>query len=132
MLPTFVRHFELRWAIGEEPFSGTERSDMAGYCRFSADDEEAGAIADEEAILMLTDAWPAPVLSMVSSEAFASSVTWSLDFVSPLPREPIGEHWFYHASVLAAHNGYAQTVATLWAPSGRAAARSRQLVALFA
>ena len=135
LIPNFIQHFDIRWAIGQRPYSGADSSEIGGWCRLVDPDTTADGDrdreADEEAILMLVDAWPPAVLPMLSGFAPGSSVTWSIDFVAPLPRESTRDWWFYQARALAAHGGYAQTEATLWAPSGHTAAVSRQLVAVF-
>lgn len=128
LTPSFTRYFRLLWALGAFPFAGDSSAHIGGYCAF----RESSRAADACDVLGLLDAWPAPVLSMLSQPAPASSVTWTVDFVAPSYGDAsVSEAWPYEARAVAAGEGYAQTEAWLFSPLGQPIARSTQLVAVF-
>lgn len=129
--PEFTQHFDYRWTTDGIPFSGTDTSALAGWCRFREPEPKLDAV---ELALALTDAWPVSVLSMLKQVAPASTLTWNLELVAPpheaAPADPNG-WWYYDAHADAARDGYVQAGARLWTPEGDLAVVSRQLVALF-
>jgi acyl-CoA hydrolase len=125
--PEFIRHFALRWTIGQAPFTQARDPEVGGWCRFRADQ----GLGDEEAVLALIDAWPAPVLPLLDRPAPASSATWSVAFLDFPLTSPSDGWWLFHARTVGSASGYAQTQATLWSPERRAVAISQQLVAVF-
>jgi len=125
--PTFTQHFAFRWTIGQTPFSQAEDAEIGGWCRFRADE----GLGDEEVVLALVDAWPAPVLPLLKQPAPSSTVTWSLGFLDQPFTAPSDGWWLFHSRTIGAGSGYAQTSATLWSPDRRAVATSQQLVAVF-
>jgi acyl-CoA hydrolase len=125
--PTFTQHFALRWATGSPPFAGATEARFSGYAAL----REPSGPADEEVILALVDAWPAPVLSLLDRPAAASSVTWAVDFLGDASAHDAREPFFFRAETDGARDGYASVRGLLHAPDGRAVARSSQLVAVF-
>ena len=128
LVPAFTRHFGYRWTGGGLPYSGSEESVIHGWCRFV----ERAERTTEEWILGLVDAWPAPVVSMMSTPAPASTMTWGVDFVRVEPEAPTDDWWLFESRTEQARGGYAQTRAALWSPAGDLAAVSRQTVAYYA
>lgn len=128
--PKFARHFSVRWGIGERPFAGTDQREMGGWIRFCEPQPEIG----EAQLLGLVDAWPPAVLPMLTPEqmAPASSLTWSIDFIQPLPRLGPEDWVLYRAVVDHVRDGYNQAHAHVWSRSGQLIALSRQTVAVFA
>lgn len=124
--PAFTRHFEYRWTTGGLPFTGSDTPVLGGWVRLAAPTRP-----DHAAVLALADAWPAPVLPLLTTVAPASTVTWMVDFVRPVPAAAPDEWWRYEADTVAASGGYASVHARLWAPDGGLVAVSRQLVAEF-
>jgi acyl-CoA thioesterase len=129
LTPAFTRHFDYRWALGELPFSGKGGHEIGGWIRF----RERIDCLTEEWLVALADAWPTPVLSMLTAPAAASSLTWEMGFVH-LDRLSCVEAgwWCYRAEVDSAEMGYVHERATIWDPQGRLAAYSRQTAAVFA
>lgn len=123
--PTFTQHFDYRMCEGDLPFSGSTRATMGGYLTLTA---TAAARPSVEAIVAMTDAWPAPVMPLGDRPFPASSVRMSVVMAEPLPAEP-GEFWFRSECVSAAH-GYATVVGTLYA-GDTPLAWMEQLVAAF-
>jgi len=88
---------------------------------------------DAAALLSLVDAWPPPELTTQDRPYPLSSVTWQINLLTVLPNDgiPPDAWWFYDSKTTWADGGYSDSQATLWAPDGRPAANSRQLVAEF-
>jgi len=129
LTPAFTRHFAYRWALGELPFSGQGGKEIGGWIQF----RESTDCLSEEWLVALADAWPSPVLSMLTAPAPASTVTWELGFVH-LERETCTENdwWGYHCAADSAEKGYVHERAAIWDPGGRLAAYSRQTATVFA
>jgi acyl-CoA thioesterase len=125
--PVFTRHFDWRWAIGSLPFAGVPDREMGGWIRFR---ERQPAIAEGH-LLGLIDAWPPAVLPMMTIRAPASSLTWTVDFIQPLPAIRWDQWVLYRAWVDHGRDGYGQVGAHIWGPGGDLIAVSRQTVAVF-
>lgn len=125
--PEFIRGFSLRFALGNPPFVGGGEPHIGGWCRFRRDEGPA----DAEALLSLVDAWPAPVLPLMTVPAPASSITWSIDLLADATDRRADGWWLYEAKAVAAAEGYVQANAWLWDADGRAVARSTQTVAIY-
>lgn len=125
--PEFTRRFQYRFAIGSGPYSGVESREMGGWCRFRDTSEPV----TEEHVLSLVDAWPAPILPMMKEPAPASSVTWVLDFIQPMPEALSSDWWLFRSEVDHAGHGYGQFDAALWSPEGRLVALARQTFVVF-
>lgn len=128
VVPEFLQHLQLAFAIGRPPFSGAGEGVHGGWMQLHSP-HDAGGLAE---VLLLGDAWPPTVLQMLQQPAPASSLTWTLDFVvDPRTVQP-AQAWRYLASTDACADGYAQTQAKLWDGAGRLVAISRQTVTVFA
>jgi acyl-CoA thioesterase len=129
LTPAFTQHFAYRWALGELPFSGKGGKEIGGWIQF----RESMECLCEEWLVALADAWPTPVLSMLTAPTPASTVTWELGFVH-LDRHTCSENdwWGYHCTADSAEKGYVRERATLWDPEGKLAAYSRQTTTVFA
>lgn len=129
MTPTFIKHVDWRWTTANFPGMGGDEAKLSGWCRFRDEATPIGLLNP----IALMDAWPSPILSVVSGKAFASSITWMLNIVED-PGELAGDPqawWFYRAEVSAARAGYAESDAELYSSDGRLIATGRQLVAEF-
>ncbi|NOY26737.1 MAG: thioesterase family protein [Oligoflexia bacterium] len=126
--PAFTQHLDYRWASGVFPFSASDRAEAMGWVRLRDDHpvDIAGALA-------LADAWPAPVLALLHSPAAASTVTWMVNVITPLPVGGIAPEgwWRFKSQAGSTANGYADVTGSLWAPNGELVLESRQLVAEF-
>jgi acyl-CoA thioesterase len=129
LTPSFTRHFVFRWALGELPFSGKGGCEIGGWIQF----RERSDCLTEEWLVALADAWPTPVLSMLTAPAAASSLTWEMGFVH-LDRPVCVENawWCYRSTVDSAEQGYVHERGAIWDPQGRLAAFSRQTSTVFA
>ncbi|MCB9558090.1 MAG: thioesterase family protein [Deltaproteobacteria bacterium] len=124
--PVFTQQFAYRFTDGAFPFTGADSASFAGWCRF----RNASGPATAEAMAMLVDAWPPPLLSMLAAAAPSSSVQWSMQLLAT-PNAALDDWWFFAAETRQAGGGYGCCTATLWDPDGVAVARSVQLVAVF-
>ena len=129
MTPSFTRHFDYRWAEGELPFSGKGGDLIGGWINF----REATDCLTEEWLVALSDAWPTPVLAMLTGPAAASTMTWAMEFVH-LNRDSCSENewWAYRCTVDSAEKGYVQERSAVWDPEGALALFSRQTTTVFA
>jgi len=129
LTPAFTRHFAYRWALGELPFSGRGGKEIGGWIQF----REPTECLTEEWLVALADAWPTPVMGMLSAPVPASTVTWELAFVH-LDRDTCSENdwWGYHCTADSAEKGYVHERGAIWDPGGRLAAYSRQVSSVFA
>jgi acyl-CoA thioesterase len=129
LTPAFTRHFDYRWALGEMPFSGKGGNEIGGWIRFG----ERTDCLTEAWLVALADAWPTPVLSMLTAPAAASSLTWEMGFVHLDRRSCVeADWWCYHSTVDSAEKGYVHERGAIWDPQGRLAAYSRQTTTVFA
>jgi acyl-CoA thioesterase len=125
--PQFVRHIQLRWAVGTHPYTGQREPRSTIFARMR--DRHCSA---EDALIALADAIPTPVLSMLDQPAPASSLNWMLEILgdpAQLDRDgwcQIGTH------VRAAADGYLSQTSILWGPDGHAFCVSHQSVVIFA
>lgn len=126
--PECFRHFDLRWALGGMPFTGTASREVGGYVQLR---EPGSEVLDVTRLLALADAWPPAVLPHLTRPTPGSSLTWTIEFVHPLPVLRGDDYLRYRAVIEHARDGYGHTAATLWSPSGELVAISRQTVTVF-
>jgi acyl-CoA thioesterase len=127
--PEFTRYLAMRWAVGGMPFSNTPSREMGGYVRLRG--EEQVSEVTESHLLALVDAWPPAVLPFLKSPAPGSSLTWTIEFVQPVPKLTTDQWCQYLATIEYARDGYGHIAAQLWTPSGELVALSRQTVTVF-
>lgn len=121
--PVFTKHFDYGFAVGDFPFTGSQRGELGGYCRHKTPADGVAAVAG------LVDGWPGSVLPMLSGPSPASTVRWSLHLAGDDPMDGDAWHW-YHATTVMAAGGYATSAARLWR-EGRLIAWSEQLFVVF-
>ena len=128
--PEFTRYLAMRWAVGGMPFSNNKSRQMGGWVRLREHEPVEDLTATH--LLALVDAWPPAVLPHLSAPAAGSSLTWTIEFVQPLPTLTTLDWCMYHAEVEHARDGYGHIAAELWSPAGELLALSRQTVTVFA
>lgn len=124
--PAFTQHFSMRWAEGQFPFTGAPEPRTVIHVA-----HREPQMHGEGHIIALADTVPSPGLSMLKKLAMASSMTWTLELLDHDFETAAGEHWRMDTEVTAAANGYMAQSASLWSPSGKLAALSRQSVVVF-
>ena len=125
--PAFTQHFELRWAVGNPPFSGDTEPHSMIYARLR--DRECGA---EDALLALADVIPTPVLSMLTTPAPASSLSWMLEVLRDPAHLDLHGWCVIDTHVRAGTDGYLSQTSVLYGPDGHAYSVSHQTVGVFA
>lgn len=125
--PQFVRHLQLRWAVGLPPYSGHDQPHSTIFARLR--DRRCTA---EDAVIALADSIPTPVLSMLRRPAPVSSLNWMLEFVRD-PSQLDRDGWCrIGTDVRAGSGGYLSQTSVLWGPDGHAYGVSHQTVGVFA
>lgn len=127
--PEFMRHLSMGWAVGAFPFTGRGTREMGGWVRLAGEVEEQPLT--ETHLLALVDAWPPALLPLLKKPTSGSTLTWTVEFVQPLPQASTLEWCQYLAVIEHARDGYGHVAANLWAPNGELIAISRQTVAIF-
>ena len=127
--PEFMRHMSMAWAVGALPFTGRGTREMGGWVRFAGDVKDEPLT--ETHLLALVDTWPPALLPLLSKPTAGSTLTWTIEFVQPLPQVSTLEWCQYLAVIEHARDGYGHVAANLWAPNGELVAISRQTVAVF-
>ncbi len=127
--PEFTRHLVMRWGVGGLPFSGNTSREMGGWVRQRGGVEREPLTVAHQ--LALVDAWPPAVLPHLKSFAPGSSLTWTIEFVQPLPAVDTHDWCQYRAVIEHARDGYGHCAAALWSAQGELLALSRQTVTVF-
>ncbi|HSC81975.1 MAG TPA: thioesterase family protein [Pseudomonas sp.] len=127
--PEFTRFLAMRWGLGGMPFTSTPSRDMGGWVRLRSD--VSYDQVTETHLLALIDAWPPAPLSHLSKPAPGSSLTWTVEFVQPVPKLTTHDWCQYRAEIEHARDGYGHIAARLWSPSGELLALSRQTTVVF-
>ncbi|WP_434456102.1 thioesterase family protein [Stutzerimonas urumqiensis] len=127
--PEFTRYLAMRWGVGGLPFSGNRSREMGGWVRLRG--EVVREPVTEAHLLALVDAWPPAVLPHLNRFAPGSSLTWTIEFVQPMPAVDTHDWCQYRAVIEHARDGYGHCAAAMWSPKGELIAISRQTVTVF-
>jgi acyl-CoA thioesterase len=124
--PNCIRHYQVRWAKGQPPFTGAEDPGAVIYARTAADRPYS-----ESEFLGLTDVIPTPLISLRTQPGPASSMNCALELIRP--EVVYGRRcWLRFDSELHdAHSGYAWQSAHIYDEVGTLLAISHQSVAVF-
>jgi len=124
--PEFIRHLQLRWAIGRVPYTGHDEPHSTIFARL----RDPGCNA-EDTLIALADSIPTPALSMLERPAPATSINWMLELIGD-PTLLDREQWsLVGTDVRAGADGYLSQTSVLWGPGGHAFSVSHQSVAIF-
>ncbi|WP_217473808.1 acyl-CoA thioesterase [Stutzerimonas stutzeri] len=129
MAPEFTRYLAMRWGVGGLPFTGNTSREMGGWVRLRGDVAREPVTVSH--LLALVDAWPPAVLSHLKHFAPGSSLTWTIEFIQPMPQLDTHDWCQYRAVIEHAQDGYGHCAAALWSPTGELVALSRQTVTVF-
>jgi len=124
--PAFAQHFDLRWAEGAWPFSGSSSNKLKVYVR-----HRDPAALTESHVIALVDGIPSVILQMLSTPVPSSSLTWTLQFLKHDFGFVSDAWWRIDAEVDSAAEGYSCESSVVFDPSGAPAVLSRQMVAVF-
>lgn len=128
LTPDFLQHFQMRYADGMPPFSGSAVPDFSGYMGFRTPPQAMSTAA----LIALVDTWPPSVLPMLKKPAPASSLTWTMELLDDPGSRPADTLWQYRVKTDQSSDGYGQSQATIWDGEGKAVALSRQTFTVFA
>lgn len=123
--PLFVDNFDVRWAIGDPPFSGSDRALVGGWIRLPEPRRVDDLLATQ-----YTDAFPPPVFSRLAAPpAYAPTVDLTVHFREPLPAPDMADDDYVLATFRSrlTHQGFFEEDGELWSPGGRLLVQSRQL-----
>ena len=124
-VPPFLKNFDMRWAFGDFPFTGSEHAVLGGW--FRLDEPE---IADDAAVAALMDAW-APAIFPVATEPWfiAPTLDLTIHFRTALPVAGAAAEDYYlgRFSSKLIHEGFFEEDGELWTKDGALIAQSRQL-----
>lgn len=129
VVPNFTQHYEMRWAVGDMPMSGSKTAKMGAWVRYRSEE-----LFTEAHLVAMMDVLPPAVLPMFTEMKPISSLTWHLEILSDLNAEDARDaegFWYFDVEATATANGYSQQEATLYTPTGRAIAYSQQTIAVF-
>jgi acyl-CoA thioesterase len=124
--PSFLQHFDFRWAEGARPFSGTSLRTSKIYVR-----HKDPAPLTESHVVAMIDCIPSAILQLLSAVVPSSSLTWTLQFLRHDYSFAPQAWWRIDAEVNSAGNGYSCESCMLLDPNGVPAAFARQMVAVF-
>ncbi|HEX5793939.1 MAG TPA: thioesterase family protein [Rheinheimera sp.] len=127
--PEFTYHFDYRIVHGTLPFAGSTQHSLGGDIRMAGSESQQAGILE---LLALVDAWPPVSLTLLNQPAPASSLTWTIEFITHDLPFANTDWWRYFAEIEYGADGYHHIAAKLWQPDGKLAAISRQTVTLFA
>ena len=125
--PKFLRHLDLARVEGGLPFTGSNKSHIHGWMRFT----QAPQKITDAHVIALIDAWPPTTLQMLRWPAPASTMCWNIEFIHPHSEFSPTDWFAYQANTRQAAHGYGHTEANIWDSQGELIAISRQTVALF-
>jgi acyl-CoA thioesterase len=124
--PAFAQHFDLRWAEGAWPFSGSSLNKSKIYVR-----HRDPAALTESHVVALVDCIPSVILQMLRTPVPSSSLTWTLQFLKHDYGFAPDAWWRIDAEVDSAAEGYSCESCVVLDPNGAPAVLSRQMVAVF-
>lgn len=115
--------YEQRWALGDPPFSGSERAEAGGWLR-TEDAREVDALL----ATAFADGWIPPLFALADEPGSLAvpTVELTVHLHGGLPR-PAGEWVLAHFRSPVAVGGYVEESGELWSRDGRLLARVRQL-----
>jgi acyl-CoA thioesterase len=124
--PAFAQHFDLRWAEGAWPYSGSSLRKSKIYVR-----HRDPAALTESHVVALVDCIPSVIVQMLNTPAPSSSLTWTLQFLRHEYGFAPDAWWRIDAEIDSAADGYSCESCVVLDPSGAPAVLSRQMVAVF-
>lgn len=128
LMPQCYQNFDLAWAEGGYPCSGSEQPDFGGWFRFT-DKFGQGDMSTAEFIALL-DIWPAGAFTVLKVPAPGSSLSWHVTLLDSVNYQRLD--WFkYKVFTDHAENGYASEYAHIWDSNDHLIAISRQTVTIF-
>lgn len=125
LMPVFAQHLAFRYVGGAAPYQGADTARIGLWMRFRA----PPPALDESDLVGLLDAAPPAVLCRATAPRPASTVTFQLHLLRPVPPDPAA-WWYLDARSRVTAEGWSDEELTLFSADGRAVAIGRQLVAV--
>ena len=127
LTPAFFRNFHARWAIGDPPFTSSDRALSGGWIRLAEPH-----VMDAVALAAIADAWVPSVFSRLSQPLPTPTVDITVHFRRSLP-VPGAQADDLYLSVFrggVAADGFFVEDGEIWSERGELVAQSRQLAVL--
>jgi acyl-CoA thioesterase len=123
-IPAFLRNFDMRWNMGQPPFSGADEAMLGGWIRM-----RDNCIADAPTIACFLDAWAPAVFPRATEPVVAPTIDLTMHFRAPFPLPGAGAEDYYlgRFSSTLGRDGFFEEDGELWSPDGKLIAQSRQL-----
>lgn len=125
--PEFIQYADQRFVRGGYPFSGQREPRSQTWVRYPAE-----PATTESVLIAIADTIPSPAIHTLKKFAIASSMTWTLEFLTSNFTAAPDAWWLMDAEASSASDGYVFQTATLWSSDQRAIALSRQSAVVFA
>jgi len=119
-----TERYEMRWAIGGLPFSGTDEAVAGGWIRFAEPE-----VVDAAAMVALSDAWLPPLFTRVSRFLAVPTVDLTVHVRGPAPDGYDDWCLVVFRSSMAA-DGFVEEDGQIWTRDGTLLAQSRQLAVM--
>jgi acyl-CoA thioesterase len=126
-LPSFTGRFDYRWAIGDPPFSGSERAQAGGWIRLAEPRP-----MDSLLVVAFLDGWVPAVFPRLTHLEVVPTVDLTIHFRARLPLPDAAKQDFA-LGVFTSHfatGGFLEEDGELWSANGVLLAQSRQLAIL--
>jgi acyl-CoA thioesterase len=124
----FLDNFDLRWGLGEEMFSGSDKALVGGWLR-----TDPPELLDTAMVATFMDTFPPAVFPLLGTEPLvAPTLDYTVHFRDEFPLKDAGPDDFYLGSFTSslARDGFFEEDGRLWDGSGRLIAQSRQMALL--
>ena len=124
--------YETRFAVGDLPFTGSERALSGGWIRLS----EEPRVVDAALVAAYTDAWPPALFSRLNERGMTGGVPTidlNIHFRSPLPPTGAAANDYTLAVFRSqlGRDGFLEEDGEIWSRDGVLLAQSRQLGVIF-
>jgi len=127
LTPAFFRNFHARWAVGDPPFTSSDRALSGGWIRLAEP-----RVIDAVALAAITDAWVPSVFSRLSGPVPTPTVDLTVHFRCALPLPEAAPNDLYLTIFRAgiAADGFFVEDGEIWSERGELVAQSRQLAVM--
>lgn len=123
-LPPFTRQWEVRPAVGVDPFTGSDGSTLTGGWIKPLDEHPI----DAALVAQLTDAWLPAVFIRLTEPNAVPTIDLTIHFRADLPLDP--DYVLVTFETRVAAGGFIEEDGHIWARDGQLIAQSRQLALL--
>lgn len=123
-IPAFLGNFDMRWTLGDAPFTGGAHALVGGWFRL-----DEPQIADHAVVATLMDAWAPAVFPRATEPIVAPTLDLTIHFRTPVPLDGAAPDDYYlgRFSSKLGRDGFFEEDGELWSKDGRLLAQSRQL-----